>query len=166
MHSSLILSSLFTQNRHTCTSFGKLYSHRILSRTARWRTTLTAIFKYKQQTTLAHEHIKHNKQTKYMLNKLHKNALHKRSSGPKLITVEVSQQPFRLVHSFNRPHFSINHGRPHFSILKRIYGRPAVPPPAAFQILPYIQINRNWKHKTQDYQHFTSSHSATYGFRG
>jgi len=37
---------------------------------------------------------------KYMLNKLHKNALHKRSSGPKLITVEVSYQPFRLVHSF------------------------------------------------------------------
>ena len=37
--------SLFTQNQHTCTSFGKLYSHRILSRTARWRTTLTAVFK-------------------------------------------------------------------------------------------------------------------------
>jgi len=44
--------------------------------------------------------------------------------------VKVSNRLDWFIHSFNRPRFSIHYCRPHFSILKRICGRPAVSPPA------------------------------------
>jgi len=44
--------------------------------------------------------------------------------------VKVSNRLDWFIYSFNRPHFSIHHGRPHFSILKRICGRPPVSRPA------------------------------------
>ena len=52
---------LYSLRISICTSFGKLYSYRNLSRTARWRNTLTAALKITVDYFSTWTHIKHTK---------------------------------------------------------------------------------------------------------